>query len=64
VEPVAQHPEEKVVPIRWRSTPEGEFNTRGQEKCWHCGDWKPEAWIEQHADKCEKNPANKPPTQE
>jgi hypothetical protein len=52
------------VPIRWRSTPEGEFNTRGQEKCWHCGDWKPEAWIEQHADKCEKNPANKPPTQE
>jgi len=36
----------------------GDFNTSGQEKCWHCGSYFPEAWIHTHADKCDKNPAN------
>lgn len=47
---------------RWRSpfsTPEGDFNTRGQNKCPYCGDWFPEAWVLSHMDKCPNNPAKK-----
>lgn len=39
--------------------PVGDFNTAGQEKCWHCGDHFPEAWIFSHAEKCPDNPGNK-----
>lgn len=42
--------------------PVGEFNTRGQGKCPHCSDWKPEAWIDSHTQSCPQNPENKPAT--
>lgn len=36
----------------------GEFYTRGQRKCQHCGDYYPENWIGSHETNCPKNPAN------
>ena len=38
--------------------PVGEFNTRGQDKCPHCGDYYPSAWVVGHINGCAKNPAN------
>lgn len=40
--------------------PVGDFNTRGQEKCPHCGDYFPESWAANHVDSCPRNPANRP----
>lgn len=42
--------------MRCRS--EDGFNTYGQEKCWHCASYFPEAWIYDHAAKCPSNPEN------
>jgi hypothetical protein len=42
--------------------PVGDFNTRGQDKCQHCSDYFPEAWVQSHRDSCHKNPANQPAT--
>lgn len=42
-----------------KKDPVGEFNTRGQEKCPHCGDYFPEAWVLSHISGCDKNPDNK-----
>lgn len=42
--------------------PEGEFNTRGQTKCRHCGDYFPDAWVNSHVGGCPKNPANQKDT--
>jgi hypothetical protein len=36
--------------------PVGDFNTAGQGKCQHCGDWFPEAWVQSHRDSCARNP--------
>jgi hypothetical protein len=44
--------------MRWSRNPVGEFNTRGQDKCTHCGDYFPSAWIVSHIDSCPKNPKN------
>lgn len=38
--------------------PVGDFNTAGQGKCPHCGDYYPSAWVVPHIDGCAKNPAN------
>jgi hypothetical protein len=38
--------------------PVGDFNTAGQGKCNHCGDWFPENWVASHIANCPKNPAN------
>lgn len=39
--------------------PVGEFYTRGQDKCPHCGDYFPERWVVDHIKKCKENPENK-----
>jgi len=44
--------------MAWGRNPVGDFNTSGQDKCWHCGDYFPSAWIMDHAAKCAKNPDN------
>lgn len=38
--------------------PVGDFNTAGQDKCPHCGDYFPENWSLSHINGCAKNPAN------
>jgi len=43
--------------------PVGDFNTRGQDKCPHCGDYFPSAWAASHVSGCPKNPANATPAQ-
>jgi hypothetical protein len=40
--------------------PEGDFNTRGQDKCPHCSDYFPSSWVVGHVAGCAKNPANAP----
>jgi hypothetical protein len=51
---------------RRSNNPVGDFNTAGQDKCPHCSDYKPSAWILSHINSCDKNPANQtpPPTKE
>lgn len=44
----------------WRNNPVGEFNTRGQDKCPHCGDYFPENWSLKHINGCASNPASAP----
>ena len=41
-----------------RGNPVGDFNTRGQTKCPHCGDYFPDNWVASHVASCPKNPAN------
>lgn len=43
-----------------RRDPLGEFNTAGQSKCNHCGDYFPSNWVVDHINKCPSNPANQP----
>ena len=50
---------EGSIAIRIRRNDVGDFNTNGQEKCWHCSGYFPEAWIYDHADKCDSNPNKK-----
>jgi hypothetical protein len=44
--------------MRRSRNPVGEFNTAGQDKCPHCGDYFPSAWAASHIDSCTKNPKN------
>lgn len=45
--------------MRWSRNPVGEFNTAGQDKCPHCGDYFPSNWAASHIASCPSKP--KPP---
>lgn len=38
--------------------PVGDFNTSGQTKCPYCGSYFPSAWVVNHMNMCDNNPAN------
>lgn len=43
-----------------RGNPVGEFNTRGQGKCPHCGNYFPENWVTGHIATCSSRPVEGP----
>lgn len=44
-----------------RGNPVGDFNTAGQGKCRHCGDYFPESWVAGHIAACPSRPVEGPP---
>lgn len=42
----------------------GDFNTAGQDKCPHCGDYFPQAWSLSHINSCDRDPDRQRPTED